>query len=114
VDDLQIYDEALNEDDVQFLFQNPGQTVGAVRLQAGDADMDLDFDQLDLVQVQIAVKYLTGEPATWGEGDWDGAPGGEPMSPPALKKIVRPRSIASRRSGPPLANGLGRGRSERT
>ena len=26
--------------------------------------------------------YLTGQPATWGEGDWDGAPGGEPGSPP--------------------------------
>jgi hypothetical protein len=59
VDDLQIYDEALAEVDVQFLFQNRGQTVGGVRLQAGDADMDLDFDQLDLVQVQIAAKYLT-------------------------------------------------------
>ena len=52
-------------------------------LQAGDADQDLDFDQLDLVQVQVAAKYLSGEPATWGEGDWDGAPGGEQGSPPA-------------------------------
>ena len=55
---------------------------GATRLQAGDADQDLDFDQLDLVQVQIAAKYLTGQAATWGEGDWDGAPGGEQGSPP--------------------------------
>jgi hypothetical protein len=38
--------------------------------------MDCDFDQLDLVQVQVAAKYLTGDPATWGEGDWNGAPGG--------------------------------------
>lgn len=45
-------------------------------LAAGDADMDCDFDQLDLVQVQVAAKYLSGEAATWGEGDWDGAPGG--------------------------------------
>ena len=52
-------------------------------LQAGDADQDLDFDQLDLVKVQIAAKYLTGQAATWGEGDWNGAPGGEPGSPPA-------------------------------
>lgn len=51
-------------------------------LQAGDADQDFDFDQLDLVRVQIAAKYLTGQPATWGEGDWDGAPGGSPGSPP--------------------------------
>ena len=51
-------------------------------LQAGDADQDLDFDQLDLVQVQIAAKYLSGQAATWGEGDWNGAPGGRPGNPP--------------------------------
>jgi hypothetical protein len=55
---------------------------GGVPLQPGDADMDLDFDQLDLVRVQIAAKYLTGQAATWGEGDWDGAPGGSPGNPP--------------------------------
>ena len=55
----------------------------ATLLQPGDADQDLDFDQIDLVQVQIAAKYLTGQPATWGEGDWDGAPGGEAGNPPA-------------------------------
>jgi hypothetical protein len=44
------------------------------QLMAGDADQDLDFDQFDLVQVQVAGKYLTGQPATWGEGDWNGAP----------------------------------------
>ena len=48
----------------------------------GDADQDNDFDQLDLVQVQIAGKYLTGQLATWGEGDWDAAPGGTPGTPP--------------------------------
>ena len=51
-------------------------------LQAGDADQDFDFDQLELVQVQIAGKYLTGQAATWGEGDWNGAPGGEQGNPP--------------------------------
>jgi hypothetical protein len=56
--------------------------LGTSRLQAGDADQDLDFDQLDLVKVQIAAKYLTGQAATWGEGDWNGAPGGQPGSPP--------------------------------
>jgi gluconolactonase len=54
----------------------------AVPLQAGDANEDFKFDQLDLVQVQIAAKYLTGSPATWGEGDWNGAPGGSPGNPP--------------------------------
>lgn len=51
-------------------------------LRAGDADQDLDFDQLDLVRVQIAAKYLTGETATWGQGDWNGAPGGHRGDPP--------------------------------
>ena len=55
---------------------------GGTGLLAGDADQDLDFDQLDLVQVQVAAKYLSGQPATWGEGDWDGAPGGSQGSPP--------------------------------
>ncbi len=58
-------------------------TQPPVALQAGDADRDLDFDQLDLVKVQQAGKYLTGQPATWGDGDWNGAPGGSPGSPPA-------------------------------
>ncbi len=57
--------------------------AGVTRLEAGDADMDLDFDQLDLVRVQIAAKYLTEQPATWGEGDWDGSPGGQPGDPPS-------------------------------
>ena len=51
-------------------------------LMPGDADQDLDFDQLDLVQVLAASKYLTGQVATWGEGDWNGAPGGQPGSAP--------------------------------
>jgi hypothetical protein len=51
-------------------------------LQPGDADQDFDFDQLDLVKVQVAAKYLTGEQATWGEGDWDGGPGGTQGAPP--------------------------------
>ena len=60
-----------------------GDAGGQTRLQPGDADQDLDFDQLDLVQVQIAAKYLTGQAATWGDGDWDAAPGGSQGNPPA-------------------------------
>ena len=60
-----------------------GLTDDTPKLWAGDADQDLDFDQLDLVRVQIAAKYLSANPATWGEGDWNGAPGGQPDSPPA-------------------------------
>ena len=81
-----VYDRALGPQEIKANF-DAGHLVlvtdGATSLQAGDADQDLDFDQLDLVQVQIAAKYLTGQAATWGEGDWNGAPGGEPGSPPA-------------------------------
>ena len=54
----------------------------APAVMAGDADLDFDFDQFDLVQVQVAGKYLTGLPATWGHGDWNGAPGGSVANPP--------------------------------
>ena len=61
-----------------------GKPVGeALVLQAGDADQDHEFDQMDLVQVQVAARYLTGQAATWGEGDWNGAPGGSPGNPPS-------------------------------
>ena len=85
IDDVAIWDEVLPAEAIRTVaqvgvdgFLNPGGN----RLQPGDADMDLDFDQLDLVQVQVAAKYLTGQPATWGEGDWNGAPGGEMGNPP--------------------------------
>ena len=35
------------------------------------------------MQVLQSGKYLTGQTATWGEGDWDGAPGGGPGNPPS-------------------------------
>ena len=38
---------------------------------AGDANGDHRFDQLDLIQVLRARKYLTGQPASWSEGDWN-------------------------------------------
>ena len=71
-------------------------------LQAGDADQDFDFDQLDLVRVLQAGKYLTGEPATWGEGDWDGAPGGsveDEIPPPGNGQFDQLDIIAALNSG---------------
>jgi hypothetical protein len=85
MDDLQFYSAELSPEQIAQLHANPGSVafgdVGAA-LQPGDADQDLDFDQLDLVKVQIAAKYLTGVAATWGEGDWNGGPGGSQGSPP--------------------------------
>lgn len=78
---LEVFTRALDDDDIQAAFD--AWTAGGPQLQAGDANQDLKFDQLDLVQVQIAAKYMTGQPATWGEGDWEGAPGGHVGDPPA-------------------------------
>ena len=41
-------------------------------LQVGDANQNGSFDQADVIQVLHAGKYLTGEPATFAEGDWNG------------------------------------------
>ena len=38
----------------------------------GDANLDRRYDQLDIVNVLQSAKYLTGQPATWSEGDWTG------------------------------------------
>lgn len=47
-------------------------TVGGVPRLAGDANLDGQFDQLDLVDVLQAGKFMTGQPASWSEGDWNG------------------------------------------
>ena len=84
IDEVAAYSIALPAERVraQYLAATGGAGGGEPRLQAGDANQDLEFNQLDLVQVQIAAKYLTGNPATWGEGDWNGAPGGKQGDPP--------------------------------
>jgi hypothetical protein len=37
----------------------------------GDADLNLEFNSSDMVQVFTAGKYETGEDAGWTEGDWN-------------------------------------------
>lgn len=41
-------------------------------VQPGNATRDRRFDQLDIVQVLQAAKYLTGQPAMFEQGDWNG------------------------------------------
>lgn len=64
-------------------------------LQAGDADQDLDFDVMDILQVQLAGRYLTGRPADWSQGDWDGAPGGNPGNPPPGNGVFDQKDIVA-------------------
>ena len=45
---------------------------GLPQTTAGDANRDIQFNQLDIVQVLQSARYLTGEAATWEEGDWNG------------------------------------------
>jgi hypothetical protein len=56
--------------------------VASRELIAGDANADFRFDQADLIVAAQAAKFATGQPASWSEGDWNGAPGGSPQSPP--------------------------------
>ena len=72
-----------SSDEMQFMFY----IYYKDQLKAGDADRDLDFDQLDLVRVQIAGKYLTGNRATWGEGDWNGTSDGDVDRPPRGDRV---------------------------
>ena len=38
----------------------------------GDSNGDGVFDQPDLTAALARGKYLTGQPATWVDGDWNG------------------------------------------
>ena len=58
---------AFHDEDVFSWFENGANS----RPHAGDANEDLVFNQLDIVQVLAAGKYLTGQGATWREGDWN-------------------------------------------
>lgn len=83
LDEVGIWDSVLTEEEIADLAAGNSPVEPAGALLAGDANMDYEFNQLDLVRVQVAAKYMTGQDATWGEGDWDGAPGGQPGNPPA-------------------------------
>lgn len=86
MDDVLFLSRALTPEEVEQLATDGAAALLGVTgplLRAGDADQDFDFDQLDLVKVLAAGKYLTGQSATWGEGDWNGAPGGTQGDPPA-------------------------------
>jgi hypothetical protein len=39
----------------------------------GDADLNLEFNSSDMVQVFVAGKYETGQDASWTEGDFNGS-----------------------------------------
>ena len=73
----------------------------------GDANLDLEFNSGDMVQVFVAGKYETGEDAGWEDGDWNGdtkfgsgdmvaafaAGGYEQGAKPAVSAVPEPSSI---------------------
>ncbi len=59
----------------------------------------LPTGQLDLVKVQTAAKYRTGQSATWGQGDWNGAPGGRKGRPPAGNGVFDQIDIIAAQQG---------------
>jgi hypothetical protein len=71
--DLAAYD--LNGDNVvdfgdrQLWVEDPG----FKNTWIGDANLDLEFNSSDMVQVFSKGKYETQEAATWEEGDWNGS-----------------------------------------
>ena len=50
---------------------SPGQFTPTARVP-GDVNNDQIFDSLDIVAVLRNAKYLTGQPARWEDGDWNG------------------------------------------
>jgi hypothetical protein len=48
------------------------QEGGQFNAKPGDATLDLQFDQFDIVLALQGGKYMTGVSAEWAEGDWNG------------------------------------------
>ena len=59
-------------EDRQLFSADLGWDAVAVTDFAGDANRDAVFDQNDIVQILQGGKYLSDEPADWGQGDFTG------------------------------------------
>ena len=79
--DVAIFDVTLTPDEVSEIVATGVNGFTSTPLRAGDANQDLQFDELDLIKVQIAGRYGSGEPATWGQGDWNGTSTGHVGQP---------------------------------
>ncbi len=58
-------DDSVNHDDLSFWVHD------LKRTWFGDANLDLQFDSHDMVQVFAGGKYETGNEAGWAEGEWN-------------------------------------------
>ena len=62
----------VTETDVEYTANNVHDTTILDTDSMGDANRDGRFDQLDIVAVLQAAKYMSQESADWAEGDWNG------------------------------------------
>ena len=63
-----------NEDgrlDIAAVTQDTSDAIILINTAAGDANRDGWFNQLDIVSILQAGRYLTGQVANWSEGDWN-------------------------------------------
>ena len=79
--DTAVFGDFLASADLSYYHEQIEAAIRLPSLRPGDANFDLQFDQVDLIRVLEAGKYLTGEAATWGEGDWLGSGGNVEILP---------------------------------
>jgi hypothetical protein len=93
-------DGALNFDDLEYVVKD------ILNTYFGDANCDGEFNSTDLIQIMVAGKYETGNPAVWSSGDFnaDGifesgdlvlalADGGYELGPAAVAAVPEPASM---------------------
>ena len=66
----QVIDGSATPEQRRALIENPAPR--GFHTYLGDSNLDGRFDEQDLVAVFIVGKYLTGQPAGWADGDWNG------------------------------------------
>ena len=83
----------------------PGECVGGTPepvIIAGDANLDKEFGTADIVGVLAGGLFETNNPATWAQGDWDGAPSEAnryPGPPPAGDGVFNTTDIVGALAG---------------
>ena len=63
-----------NLPDLAFAIEGSEAQEAVVPIQPGDSNLDGRFDASDIILTLGGGKYESGESATWGDGDWNGAP----------------------------------------
>ena len=90
LDEVRLSNHVLSDDELLISIPDSSAFVR----QPGDANQDRRFNTDDIIQVAGAGKFGTGEPATWAQGYWDGAPNANfTDGPPAGDGLFNSRDI---------------------